>query len=394
MLNPVYVAMLLSNPFRPDPRVLKEAESLSSAGFDMTVICWDRLSELPSEETLASGVKIVRIQNIPSTYGTGARQILRLPAFWHAALKKMESLKPVLVHCHDFDTLPAGLWWGWQHGVPVVYDAHEYYAELVRPRLSGVSGKWIYEAIRRAEIRCASHADAVITVDETLGGIYRQRNSKVLIVGHYPSINLIPEPAEVFTHPEINLLYVGRLSTDRGALVYARLLRNLLARGVPARLHLAGRFIPAAEREAFNQEAQGLEAYIHDHGWVTYDRLPGLLGSVDVGLAVLLPEPRYVAALPVKLFEYMAAGLPVIASNFPSIREVVSSSDCGLLVDPLGDLDELVANLAEWWRHPDVPRSLGRAGRRAVQDRYNWENLTAQLDRLYHDLTAYQISAG
>lgn len=388
------VVMILSNPFRPDPRVLKEAESLSTAGFDMTVICWDRLSELPPEEILTSGVKVVRLQNIPSTYGAGARQILRLPAFWRAALKKLEPLKPALVHCHDFDTLPAGLWWGWRHNVPVVYDAHEYYAELVRPRLSGIMGKWIYQAIRRAELWCAGHADAVITVDETLGDIYRQRNSKVLIVGHYPSINLIPEPAEVFSHPEMNLLYVGRLSADRGALVYTRLLRKLLARGIPARLHLAGRFVPAAEQEAFNQEAQGLETNIHDHGWVTYDRLPGLLGSVDVGLAVLLPEPRYVAALPVKLFEYMAAGLPVIASYFPSIREVVNSSNCGLLVDPLGDLDELAAHLAEWWRHPDIPRSLGRAGRSSVLDRYNWENLATQLDCLYHDLTASQISAG
>lgn len=386
--------MILSNPFRPDPRVLKEAESLSTAGFDMTVICWDRLSGLLSEEILASGVKILRIQNIPSIYGAGARQILRLLAFWRAALKNLEPLKPALVHCHDFDTLPAGLWWGWQHGVPVVYDAHEYYAELVRPRLSGITGRWIYEAIRRAELWCAGHADAVITVDETLGSIYRQRNSKVLIVGHYPSINFIPAPAKVFTHPEINLLYAGRLSTDRGALVYARLLRNLLSRGVPARLHLAGSFIPPSELEIFKKEAYGLDANIQDHGWVPYDQLPGLLGSADVGLAVLLPEPRYVAALPVKLFEYMAAGLPVIASNFPSIHEVVSSSDCGLLVDPLGNMDELAAHLAEWWQNPDIPRSLGSAGRRAVQDRYSWEHLATQLDRLYHDLTASQISAG
>ncbi len=245
MSNSRRVLMLLSNPFRPDPRVLKEAESLAAAGYEITIICWDRLSELPPEETLSTGVKIIRIQDVPSSYGLGLRQLLRLPAFWIKAMRRLNSLNPSIVHCHDFDTLLAGLWWGWRHGTPVIYDAHEYYAELVRPRLNGISRRYIFEAIRRAELWCAGRAAAVVTVDETLGEIYRQRNSKVLVVGHYPPVNLVPAPSETFSSLVMNLLYVGRISTDRGSLVYLQLLRNLLDRGIPARLHLAGSFIHA-----------------------------------------------------------------------------------------------------------------------------------------------------
>lgn len=378
--------MLLSNPFRPDPRVLKEAESLIEAGFKVSIICWDRQSEFPPEEMTISGIHIIRVQNVPSTYGAGARQLTRLPAFWREVIRRLNTLRPALIHCHDFDTLPAGLWYGWRKRIPVIYDAHEYYAELIRPRLQGRSGYFIVDAIRRLDLWSAGRASAVVTVDETLGAIYRMRNRRVVIVGHYPSRNLVQEPAEVFTRPQMNLLYVGRLSADRGTLIYARLLWHLLDRGIPVRLHLAGSFIPEGERETFIQQIGGLEDNIKDHGWVAYDQLPELLRIADIGLAILLPEPRYIAALPVKLFEYMAAGLPVVASNFPQVREVVESSTCGLLVDPEQELKQVADAIAEWWHHPEIPRHLGANGRRAIQDQYNWENLAARLVGLYSEL--------
>ena len=80
------IVMLLSNPFRPDPRVLKEAVSLVQRGYDVTVICWDRASELAAEEIVDSNIHIIRIQNVPSSYGVGIRQLFRLPLFWLSTL--------------------------------------------------------------------------------------------------------------------------------------------------------------------------------------------------------------------------------------------------------------------------------------------------------------------
>jgi glycosyltransferase involved in cell wall biosynthesis len=127
------IVMLLSNPFRPDTRVLKEAESLQSMGYIVTI-----LFGIVKQLTLGkfpSGVHIIRFQNVPSSYGIGSRQLSRLTRFWSAVIPILNRLRPDLVHCHDFDTLPVGLLWGRLHKLPVVYDAHEYYAELVRPRL-------------------------------------------------------------------------------------------------------------------------------------------------------------------------------------------------------------------------------------------------------------------
>jgi glycosyltransferase involved in cell wall biosynthesis len=379
------IGMLLSNPFRPDPRVLKEARSLAQLGHQITIVAWDRQGEYPAQEQPAPGVQVLRVQGVPSAYGIGARQMLRLPRFWQAAFALLEAAQPEILHCHDFDTLPAGLWWGRRHGLPVVYDAHEYYAELARPRLSGLAGKLLYQIIRTGEQFGARLAAAVITVDDTLGDIYRKTNRRVVIVGHYPPGEQAQQPSCAFSHPELRLIYAGRLSRDRGLLAYAEILGELRRREIPARLSLAGVFTPADEENAFWEATGDLRPYVDFKGWVAYDQVPEILRSADVGLAILMPEPRYVAALPVKLFEYMAAGLPVIASQFPQITQVVQSSACGVVIDPRHPSQAADA-IVQWWQDPAAARQAGENGRQAILGTYNWEQLVGQVDNLYRAL--------
>lgn len=380
------IAMLLSNPFRPDPRVLKEAYSLAEQGYTLTILAWDRTSELASSEQLAPGLSVRRIQRIRSGYGIGASQILRLPRFWLACLGELNRLKPDLVHCHDFDTLPAGLAWGKLRRKPVIYDAHEYYAQLVKPRLRGGIGAVIYQAVRLSEQLGARLADAVITVDETLAAIYRSLNKHVLVVGHYPQRAFAAQPSAAFSGSTLNLIYAGRLSRDRGLLLYAGILRQLLQLGIPARLTLAGAFTPAAEETAFRSQAADLIEHVDIQGWVDFKDMPQALRQADVGLALLLPEPRYVAALPVKLFEYMAAGLPVVASSFPAITRIIEETHCGIVLDPLSNPTDIARQIATWWQNPEQARLLGEAGRKAIQERYNFEALAQSIGLLYEQL--------
>ncbi|MGE5224452.1 MAG: glycosyltransferase, partial [Omnitrophica WOR_2 bacterium] len=210
------VTMIISNAFRPDPRLLNEACSMAEAGHQVNIVGWDRACEKPQTETLENGIRVYRIQSVRSGYGLGASQLRRVPRYWLALYSTLNRLKPEIVHCHDFDTLPGGLWWGKLHRKPVIYDAREYYAELVKPRLHGLSGKLLYRFIGAAERYCARQASAVITVDENLGAIYRRFNRRVIIVGHYPPLRMVGAPAPVFTRPELHMLYAGRLSADRG----------------------------------------------------------------------------------------------------------------------------------------------------------------------------------
>jgi glycosyltransferase involved in cell wall biosynthesis len=380
-----HAVMLLSNPFRPDVRVLKEAHSLAENGYHITILAWDRQAQYPQQENLSPGVTIRRIQHVSSSYAIGLRQVAPLFRFWQAAWNTLFDLKPDLLHCHDFDTLAVGLRWGRLRRIPVIYDAHEYYADLVRPRLPGLPGRAAYHMIQAAERSLARRATAVITVDEILGARYRSLNRRVLVIGHYPTRRLVERPVPVFSRPDLNLLYVGRLSTDRGLLVYLDILRRLRQAGLPARLILAGVFTPASEEARFFSLASDMTELIEFRGWVSYQDLPDLLASADLGLALLQPLPRYVAALPVKLFEYMAAGLPVLASDFPSIRQVNQPLMCGALCNPT-DPQAASQILNDWSAMPELPRSAGLRGYQAVQEHYNWENLAESLVALYRDI--------
>ncbi|PWB50841.1 MAG: hypothetical protein C3F13_15125 [Anaerolineales bacterium] len=379
------IAMLLSNSFKPDPRVLKEAEHLQKSGYQILILCWDRQADLVAEETLASGVKIVRIQNVLSGYGIGTGQLGKLPRFWKAVQPILGKIRPNLIHCHDFDTLPAGLWYAKRHHMPVIYDAHEYYADLVKPRLKGFSGILLYRSIRWAERFFASYSNAIVTVDDTLATIYRKYNHQVIVLDHYPERRFAEQGNPVFSRPTLKMIYAGRLSVDRGLLLYVDLLRILLEENIPAHLTLAGVYTPEHEKFRLFDYAKGLEKHISDLGWIPYECISDVYQSADIGLSILLPEPRYVAAVPVKLFEYMASGLPVLVSNFPATAEIIKDADCGILVDPCADLSEVTPKIISWWNDPSVPRQLGENGRRAILSKYNWENQVNRLVMLYQD---------
>jgi glycosyltransferase involved in cell wall biosynthesis len=485
------VVMLLSNAFRPDPRVLKEARSLAGAGYEVTVIAWDREGAYPPEEPARSetgqsgsarsetgqsgsarsetgqsgsarsetgqsgsarsktgqsgsarsetgqsgsarsktgqsgsarsetgqseAFSVQRVQEVRSSYGAGLAQALRLPRFWLHAWRRLNRLRPEVVHCHDFDTLPPGWLWAKLHRRPVLYDAHEYYTELQRPRLHGLAGKILLPLINAAEQALSRSAAAVVTVDERIARRYHNR--RIVIIGHYPPADFAqnlarsapsgaptklghspapspqspaPSPQPPLPNPRAappapTLVYAGRFSTDRGLVVIAQVLQRLAGQGLRPRLRLLGTWTSPAEEQAFWQAMAGLESQVEMVGWVQFEQVPAQLATADVALALLQPIERYVAALPVKLFEYMASGLPVVISDFPPNRAVVAGADCGILVDP-ADAEDVAAAIARLLNDPDEAHRLGANGRRAFEAQYNWSALEQRLLALYAEL--------
>ena len=147
-----------------------------------------------------------------------------------------------------------------------------------------------------------------------------------------------------------------------------------------------GVFVHEKEASAFWENARDVQAHIDFLGWVPFQHIQDSYHISDIGLVLLKPEPRYIAALPVKLFEYMAAGLPVIASDFPHIRQIVESTNSGVLVNPNFDAQSIAELIASWWDAPSIPISLGENGRQAILTKYNWEVQTEWLTSLYTEL--------
>jgi glycosyltransferase involved in cell wall biosynthesis len=128
-------------------------------------------------------------------------------------------------------------------------------------------------------------------------------------------------------------------------------------------------------------------------GWRRIDALgqlgrPGigdLRGSSRAGLITPHATPGHPGAAPAMMFEYMAAGIPVIASDFPPWRAVVEAHACGLCVDPR-DPPAIAAAIDYLAGHPDIARRMGGNGRKAVCARYNWPREASKLIQFYEHL--------
>jgi hypothetical protein len=151
-----------------------------------------------------------------------------------------------------------------------------------------------------------------------------------------------------------------------------------------ARLVLGGEFA----NDSLRQGIRRLPGWRHVEylGWLDRSAVVRELRRADVGLVVLHPGPTYAESLPIKLFEYMAAGLPVVASDFPRWRQIIEGAGCGLLVDPL-EPEEIARAVERLLAHPDEARRMGQRGRQAVRRQYHFGPEAERLLRAYHRLT-------
>lgn len=165
------------------------------------------------------------------------------------------------------------------------------------------------------------------------------------------------------------VLYVGGLAAGRGILVALEAMRRVRLQQPEARLDLVG---PVMEPEVGDAiQAAVAEGWCRHVPWLAPEALAAFASGAGVGLVTLLPQPNYLESLPTKLFEYMAMGIPVLASDFPLWRQLVVASGAGRVVAPsTGAVAQgLLAMLSDGKALSDH----AQAGRAAYRNRYRWE---------------------
>ncbi len=122
-------------------------------------------------------------------------------------------------------------------------------------------------------------------------------------------------------------------------------------------------------------------------GKLSRDKVNELYGTARAGIVIYQPAGNHYESQPIKLFEFMAAGLPVVASDFPLWRELVEGNECGICVDP-SDAVAVRGALLELLENPARGQEMGANGRQAVESGLNWDNESKVLVDLYDYLEA------
>ena len=190
------------------------------------------------------------------------------------------------------------------------------------------------------------------------------------------------DAAVLWTDKQNEVCYVGGIGTIRGV---RELIRACEVLRSPARLNLAGRFSePRVEVEV--KLYPGWER-VNELGFLDRFGVREVLSRSVAGVVTLHPTINYLDSLPVKMFEYMSSGIPVIASHFPLWRAIIEGNQCGLCVDPLDP--KAIANAIDFMiDNPDRARQMGENGKRAVLGKYNWAAEEKKLISFYQSLLA------
>jgi glycosyltransferase involved in cell wall biosynthesis len=120
-------------------------------------------------------------------------------------------------------------------------------------------------------------------------------------------------------------------------------------------------------------------------GWVPQKEAYRQMHDADIGLVCFLPEPNHINAIPNKIFEYMAASIPVIASNFPLWKKIIDENQCGICVNPL-DPKKIARAIRYLIEHPKEAKRMGENGRTVIMKKYNWESEGKKLLKIYEKM--------
>lgn len=374
---PVRVAHLTTAHSRTDVRIfLKECRSLAAAGFEVFLIVAD--GEGPAT---VDGVHIVDVG--PKAAGRAGRALLTAARMFVAA----QRLGADICHFHDPEFIPWGLLLRLS-GARVVYDAHEHVAHDMLTKhylpLPAALLRALSFFVGRCELLAVRGLSAIVAATPEI--LERFARVPALSAGIY-NFPLSEELLQTgsWSSREQQACYIGGISVNRGV-------RELAAAAAQChtRIVLAGPLWDGLTVQA----AAALPGWsrLSYCGPIPRDKVGALMGRSRVGIVTFLPVINHVNALPNKLFEYMSAGIPVVASDFPLWREIVSATGCGLCVDP-SDPAAIAAAIDRLAQDAEFGAECGRNGARAVAGEFNWSAQAQKLLDLYRQLPLQRASA-
>ncbi len=362
------IAVLVSNDLTHDQRVHKTCEVLQKAGLEVTLVG----RELPDSAPIDRSYETVRLK---LRYHTGALFYASLQRGL-ARFLRSRAADWDAIWSNDLDTLWPAYLSSRQLRIPLIYDSHEYFTEA-----AGLTNrpfpKWVWTQIERRIFPKLKH---VITVNESIARIYRDKYQvPVQVVRNVPSVKALPaqQPSRAalgLPEGQLAILQGAFMDKDRGVVEAVKALAQL------PELHLL--LVGAGEEWL---EAKRLRTSLQLESRLTilpkqpYERLVTFTRSADVGLSLDKGTHfNYYYSLPNKLFDYIHAGIPVVASPMPEVSSVVENYGIGSVIEdwsPEGISSALREVLS-------APRKRWMEGLARAQEDFRWEKESEVIEQM------------
>jgi len=344
----------------------KECRTLSKKGYQVHLIAPN------APDKVENGIYVHGISR-------SSNRIKRMLITTYKVYKKAKEINADIYHFHDPELIFAGLMLK-SAGKKVVYDVHE---DVPRQILSKY---WIPRNLRKIvskfveliENFCSKKFDGIIAATPYIARRFEKMDVLTETINNYPLLHELWTEADHCPEKEQAVIYVGGITSQRGLFQMIEAIEL-----TKYKLYLGGNFAVEKERN-IAMTMSGWKKTI-ELGFINRDEMKEYIAKSSAGLVLFHPEPNHIHAQPNKLFEYMSAGLPVIASNFPLWKEIVEGNQCGICVDPL-NVDEIRQSIDWIMDHPGEALEMGKNGRKAIEEKYNWENESKKLIEFYQKL--------
>lgn len=289
-------------------------------------------------------------------------------------LKRALKKNNFIFHFHDPELIPIAVILKLFRKAKIIYDVHEDVPRqiLTKPYINKKVIKIVSIIFEIFEFFTSYIMDTLIVTTIEIYNRFHIKN--IEIIRNYPLLKEL-EFHNNWEEKKNEIVYIGLVIKLRGALEILEAVSNL-----NITFNLAGKIFP----ESFKKELENSDGWKKTKYWgfINREQINMLLSRSKIGMVILRPDKCYMEILPVKMFEYMIAGLPIVASKFPKIESIINKHKCGICVDPL-NIESIRDAITYLLENPKVCMKMGENGRRAVLEEYNWKNEEKKLFKLY-----------
>lgn len=370
------ICILTTGHIALDDRIFyKQALSLKEISDDITIIAPD-----VKEAYEVGGIKIIGV--------TKPQSLLDRFKIMDELINKAIQQKADIYHFHDYELVLKAL--KIKRNLPkakIIYDVHEHYSDMVRmsKKLPKLIKPLVALGVDVVEKRKVKKFDYIITADDAVKERLKKVNKDIEVVYNFSDF-------KVKNHCKVekvyDVIYQGGITMERGVFQLVKaveIVKNTYKKDIL--MVFVG---PISDKEVEDKVLPYLEAHkLQDNvkflGKVPHLEVEEYIRKSKIGAVTLLPYPKYFKNIPIKQFEYMSCGVPVIGSDLPPIKKFVSKYNAGLIVNPR-DAEEIAKAIIKLLDNDELRNEMGSNGMLAVEKEYNWEQMHSRLINIYKSM--------